>query len=54
MATKLSKILTVYKGPPKKKLKPTGKVVKFQFRDPKKTKQLKLRWTSKNTFEDIF
>ncbi len=56
MATKLSKIFTVYKGPPKKvdKLKPTGKVVKFQFRDPKKTKQLKLRWTSKNTFEDIF
>ena len=54
MATKLSKIITVYKGPPKKKLKPTGKVVKFQFRDPKKAKQLKLRWTSKNTFEDIF
>ena len=56
MATKLSQFLTVKKGPTKKvnKLKkPTGKVVKFQFRKGKKAKQLKLRWGSKNTFEDI-
>ena len=51
--SKMSSIFIVKKGPPKKKLKPTGKVVKFQFRKPK-ARQLKLRWGSKNTFEDIF
>ena len=51
--SKLSKIFTVKKGPPKKKLKPTGKVVKFQFRTLKKVKPLELRFGSKNSFEDI-
>jgi len=51
--SKMSQIFIVKKGPPKKKLKPTGKVVKFQFRDPKKTKQLKLRFGSRNAFRDI-
>ena len=55
MATKLSKIFTVKKGPPKKinKTKPTGKVVQFQFRKPK-ARQLKLRFGMKNTFSDLF
>ena len=51
----MSNILTVYKGPPNKvdKLKPTGKVVQFKFRKPK-AKPLKLRYTMRNSFEDIF
>ena len=50
----MSNIFTVYKGPPNKvdKLKPTGKVVQFRFGKPK-VKPLKLRFTMKNTFEDI-
>ena len=46
MATKLSQFLTVYKGPTKKakKLKPTGKVVKFQFRKNKNIRPLELRF----------
>ena len=35
------------------RLKPTGKVVKFKFRNLKKTKPLKLRVTMKNSFEDL-
>lgn len=52
----MSNIFIIKKSQPKKvnKLKkPTGKVVKFQFRKPKKAKQLKIRWGLKNTFEDI-
>ena len=49
----MSNIFIVKKSPPKKKLKPTSKVVKFQFRKPK-VKPLKLRFGMKNTFEDIF
>ena len=51
----MSKIFTVYKGPPKKvdKLKPTGKVVQFRFGNLKKAKPLKLRFGSRNSFRDI-
>tara|TARA_B110000285_G_scaffold81817_1_gene94261 strand:+ start:205 stop:372 length:168 start_codon:yes stop_codon:yes gene_type:complete len=35
------------------RLKPTGKVVKFNFKRSKK-KPLKLRYTMKNSFEDLF
>jgi len=48
----MSNIFIVKKSQPKK-VKPTGKVVKFQFRKPK-VKPLKLRFGMKNTFEDIF
>ena len=48
----MSNIFIVKKGPSKKKLKPTGKVVKFQFRKPK-AKPLKLRFGSRNSFRNI-
>jgi len=50
----MSNIFIVKKDPPNKnKLKPTKKVVKFRFGNFKKAKPLKLRFGSKNTFEDI-
>jgi len=36
------------------RLKPTGKVVKFNLKKKYKVKPLKLRFTMKNTFEDLF